>query len=118
MSPRVVGDDDKIVDRVEKLLRLAAPESNTTEGERESAALEAARLIAEHGLVVSRGRERRELVEVAPHAWVLTQALNYHGCAFCGSVISPRDIIWMRTLPGHRQEYRHNSPKCRIADTG
>jgi hypothetical protein len=111
----VPASDDKIVDRVEKLLRLAAPDSNTTESERASAALEAARLVAEHGLVVSR---RGANVEVAPHAWVLTQALNYHGCSHCGSVISPRDIIWMRTLPGHRQEYRHNSPKCRIADTG
>lgn len=44
--------DKQIVDRVEKLLRLAAPSMNTSESERSSAALAAASLIAEHGLVV------------------------------------------------------------------
>ncbi len=44
--------DPKIVARVQKLLRLAAPTSGATLGERESAAVEAAKLIAEHGVVV------------------------------------------------------------------
>lgn len=51
--------DRKVVERVEKLLRLAAPSSNTSEHERASAALEAARLVAEHGLTVSGARPPR-----------------------------------------------------------
>jgi hypothetical protein len=47
-----VAADDKIVDRVKKLLRLAAPDSGATLGERESAAVEAAKLIAVHGVVI------------------------------------------------------------------
>ena len=44
--------DKKILDRVEKLLRLAAPSSGTTDAERASAALEVAKLVSEHGLEV------------------------------------------------------------------
>lgn len=44
--------DPKIVARIEKLLRLAAPTSGTTEPERQSAALEAAKLFAQHDLCV------------------------------------------------------------------
>lgn len=52
-----------VLERVDKLLRLAAPSSNTTEAERASAALEAARLISEHGLVV---REKQAPLRRAP----------------------------------------------------
>ena len=44
---------DRAVERVEKLLRLASPSSGTTDAERTLAALEAAKLFAEHDLVVS-----------------------------------------------------------------
>lgn len=44
---------DRAAERVEKLLRLASPSSGTTDAERTSAALEAAKLFAEHRLVVS-----------------------------------------------------------------
>jgi hypothetical protein len=42
----------KVIERAEKLLRLASPTSGSTEHERAAAALEAAKLIAEHDLVV------------------------------------------------------------------
>jgi hypothetical protein len=44
--------DDKIVARVRKLLAVAAPTSGASQNEREMAALEAAKLIAEHGVAV------------------------------------------------------------------
>jgi len=43
----------RAVERVQKLLRLAAPGNGTTEAERTSAALEVAKIIAEHGLAVA-----------------------------------------------------------------
>lgn len=45
--------DRKLGERIEKLLRLAAPSSNSTEAERISAALEAARLFAGSALVIA-----------------------------------------------------------------
>lgn len=50
-----------VIDRVEKLLRLASPKSGTTEHERASAALEVVKLIEENDLIV---RERK--AEPAP----------------------------------------------------
>lgn len=47
--------DEKVLKRVEKLLRLASPSSGTTEAERFSAFQEASRLFVENDLVV---RER------------------------------------------------------------
>lgn len=51
--------DAKILERVEKLLRLAAPASHSTEHERTSAALEAARLFSEHNLIVQEKKKPR-----------------------------------------------------------
>ncbi len=44
--------DEKILSRVKKLLAVAAPTSGATLPERESAAVEAAKLIAVHGIVI------------------------------------------------------------------
>lgn len=49
--------DRKILERIEKLLRMAGPKSGATEHEKLSAATEALRLFNEHDLVV-RERER------------------------------------------------------------
>jgi hypothetical protein len=49
----VADADQKVLDRVGKLLRLAAPNSGGTDAERESAMMEAAKLIAENNLVVA-----------------------------------------------------------------
>ena len=49
--------DRKILERIEKLLRMAGPASGATEHEKQSAATEALKLFNEHDLVV-RERER------------------------------------------------------------
>jgi hypothetical protein len=43
---------EKAIERVQKLLKLAAPNSGATEEEARSAAVQAVRLVAEHGLSV------------------------------------------------------------------
>jgi hypothetical protein len=48
------------IDRANKLLRLAGPKSGTTESERISAALEAARVIEENGLIVAEKIENKK----------------------------------------------------------
>lgn len=45
--------DQKTLTRIANLLRLASPSSGTTEAERANAALEVAKLVAKHGLVVA-----------------------------------------------------------------
>lgn len=69
--------DDKTLARIKKLLALAAPDSGTTQSERESAAVEAAKLIAQHGVSVGAEpkievktrvvyRDRQRVAEVPP----------------------------------------------------
>ena len=75
--------DTKTLRRVENLLRLAKPSAGSTEHERASAALEAAKLIAEHDLVV-RNREEAPAPPKRPRAprqrpqrpqsWVVTSS--------------------------------------------
>lgn len=48
------------IDRANKLLRLAGPKSGTTESERISAALEAARVIEENNLIVAEKIEQKK----------------------------------------------------------
>lgn len=49
------------IDRANKLLRLAAPSANNSESERTSAALEAAKVIAENNLIVSEKIEQKRI---------------------------------------------------------
>jgi hypothetical protein len=112
--------DEKTLERIAKLLRLAAPSSGTTDAERESAALEVARLFEEHdidlGAAVSRPRVQQEAPrKVSPHAWVLTIALQYCNCEFCNTPISRGDAAWVRVMPGARVLYRHNYSPCALA---
>lgn len=107
--------DEKIRDRIEKLLHLAAPSSGTTDAERASAAIEAARLIQEHAVTFRTEQPKPERGhKIMRNAWVLTKSLDRHGCAFCGKLISPNDIIWVRVLRVDHIEYRHNCVPCRI----
>jgi hypothetical protein len=106
--------DDRAVDRVEKLLRLAAPSSGSTEHERASAALEAARLIEDYDLelrprVSARRRHARDRQQEGErvNAWLLSVALDHVGCSACGGLISPRDVVWLRIREDHTPEYRH-----------
>lgn len=112
--------DDKVLARVERLLRLAAPSSNTTLQEREVAAVEAARLIEEHDLVLTR-RERRERrsrreTEHRPRApsssddnWSLRRVQQHMHCSFCGGLVSPGDVAWFNTTS---RKIVHNYEPC------
>jgi hypothetical protein len=113
--------DDKILERVAKLLRLAAPSSGTTDAERASAALEVAKLVEDHsidlGAVLARPKPKlqHEPHRTSPHAWVLSVALQHCGCAHCHCPISPGDVVWTRILPGLEIERRHNYGPCKLA---
>lgn len=111
----MAADEDKARDLIDKLLRLAAPTSGTTEEERSSAALEAARLIQEHGVTFTKAAEppAREVRTISPHAWVLSVALHPCGCTFCQKLISRGDIVWVRVAPSLYVEHRHNADPCR-----
>lgn len=107
--------DPKILTRIGNLLRLAAPSSGTTDAERASAAIEAARLIEEHDIRIDEiPRPSKGPVRVAPDAWVMSVALQHSSCSACHGAISPDDIVWLRIVKGHR-EFRHNYGKCAIA---
>lgn len=51
---------DRVIERVNKLVRLAAPDSGATEAERVSAALEVTKLLHVHSLVLSAPVARKE----------------------------------------------------------
>ncbi len=106
--------DPKVLDRIEKLLRLAAPTSGTTEAERSSAALELVRLMSEHNVSV-RGEEAapppRRRAPVSRNVWMPSRALQHCSCSYCTKLIAPGDIIWIR-VTGHRVENRHNYTPC------
>lgn len=121
-----MADVDKVLSTVEKLLRLAAPTSGAPQPERESAALEAARLISENNLVVREPDKRRrrrspmddfmhgDEVEIRTSAWVLNVANDHCSCSACAGLIAPRDIVWIRVIPGVGVEYRHKYAPCGV----
>lgn len=109
--------DEKILSRIEKLLRLAAPSSNSTEHERASAALEAAKLISEHGLGIGVRveDEKPKSKRATKGVWALLVALQHCSCSHCWKVISPGDHVWLRVVErngGNHVEYRHNYAPC------
>jgi hypothetical protein len=125
------------IEQVEKLLRLAGPKSGTTEHERASAALEAARLIEEHDLVVrerkrspkkraepkterawsgSEPHQRREPTPTAsapPPGWTKSIARTDSTCCDpdCGEPIAGGESVWMR-IRGYEIEYLHADGPC------
>lgn len=126
----------KIVERVNKLLRLAAPSGGSTEGERTSAALEAAKLISEHGLTVAeppppppknqrppqprRARPKSRPVDRpgkrsetwAPVAqdddWFPVDVASAVACVACGVPIWPGEEAFFSSRFG----YRHHDISC------
>lgn len=103
---------EKVIERIGKLLRLAAPSSGTTVAERSAAALEAAKLIDEHGVAMQATKGKSEGRRAVAHGvWVLTQAIDRCACSACGNLISPRDIVWIRVVNLER-EFRHNAGHC------
>lgn len=115
--------DKKIIDRLENLLRLASPESGTTDHEREVAALEIVRLMVKHSIgfgeaperqTSSRGANGGGASRVSSHAWVLSKALQHCSCSNCFSRISPGDIIWIRVMADRTVQFRHDYGPCAV----
>lgn len=107
--------DLKVIERIGKLLRLAAPSSGTSEHERANAALEAAKLIDEHSIAMQSSTPNVEPKKsrIVHGAWIKTQALDHCSCSNCGQLISPRDVVWLRVVRDHDREFRHNADPCR-----
>jgi hypothetical protein len=125
--------DPKIIERVGKLLRLAAPSAGGTVAEQVNAMTEAAKLIDEHGLVVAQAppkeRKRKRPSQAAtsntpvdPNIWIrhvrwvppTTQdwtasvAHATHECCACHQPLVVGEAIWVSTYYG----YRHYNITC------
>jgi hypothetical protein len=130
-----VANDPK-VDRVIKLLRLAAPSSGATAPERESAALEAAKVFAENNLIVISREQLDELNKVArakpaqkrkpvpqprtpqrptygKPGWSRGVAAIDGVCADpdCGGKVERGEPVWCR-INGFNVEYLHIDGAC------
>lgn len=112
--------DPRTIALVEKLLRLAAPSSNTTKSERELAALEAARLFSVHELAVAEKprprakRPERPRSTTAPRVavwyhgatrrptgWVPVNVLRDAACASCSGRLHAGDGAWAPASLAH-----------------
>lgn len=122
--------DQKVLDRVGKLLRLAAPNSGGTDAERESAMMEAAKLIAENDLVVAPAppKPRRQRPPAPPPStayapyyppppppsprwgyypgsssnWTEATAPTTGSCCACHRTIYRGETTWYDSAHGHR----------------
>jgi hypothetical protein len=118
--------DDRVIARVDKLLRLAAPDSNTSEHERASAALEACRIISENNLSVCRRTVEKKRAARAPRqratpASKPTDVNNWRQgiaqfdapCADpeCEQAIHAGDPVWARFC-GFTEQYIHVGADC------
>lgn len=115
-----MGVDRKVIDRIEKLIRLASPSSGTTDEERSVAALEATKLIDKYDLTIiprehktEIPRKRKPKGDVHPGGWVKTRAVNHTICCNCHKLISPGDTIWAR-VHGTHVEFFHNYRPCNL----
>jgi hypothetical protein len=130
--------DPKIIDRIEKLLRLAAPSTNS-EHERTSAALEAARLFSEHPVVIAPKEKKRSsrsrakpstpppqhqspwAPTIVPQdfgqrpGWCRSVAARDSVCDIedCGGAIYRGDPVWM-CMEGYRVKYIHVDGPCDV----
>jgi hypothetical protein len=114
-------DRDKAIVLAGKLARVAAPNSGATEAERTNAALELAKIIAEHGLAIMQApvvekRRRRSRAEPQyrpppPPAWSYpvshanwTEALleTVSRCVICRRTLFPQDRVWYEPSHGYR----------------
>lgn len=127
--------DKKVLDRVEKLIRLAAPSSNTTIEERQSAALEACKIIAENDLTVKPKEEKKKRTRHAntysqpqawgpqapwggqaqnpPQGWARSRAARDGWCEDpeCRGPIAKGDQVWARII-GFDTQYLHLGGDC------
>jgi hypothetical protein len=117
-----VANDERIRARVEKLLRTAAPNSGASDNERQMAALEAARLFAEHSFTVGfaapkRPRQprpattdsQRTIIRWPETAWTEVDIAIDCVCGACGKLISVGEPAWYDPMFG---VYRHYDITC------
>jgi len=120
----------RAIERAQKLLRLAAPDSGTTDAERSNAALLAAKLIAEHKLVVAAAPEpifkkRRSPKQPQARAtttwarwsapavpsvdWTEVRVPQRCDCAVCGNTLWAGEAAWFDPSQGC---FRHYDITC------
>lgn len=122
--------DPKIIERVDKLMKLAAPSSGAADPERVVAALEAVRLFSVHDLVVSPREHKKRAARAKsaappstttggaarspiPAMWRKSIAARDSVCADpeCQGLIERGDEVWMK-IDGFRVEYLHVGEDC------
>lgn len=120
--------DKKIIERAEKLARLASPASNTTISERQNAALEVCKMISEHDLVIRPREQKRKTrrsapivrqpsnpwsVQQVPPGWARSVATRDGVCADpdCGGTIFRGDRVWAK-ITGFDVTYLHIGEDC------
>lgn len=126
--------DKKILERVEKLLKLGDPSKNNSIHECHSAAVEACKLIAEHDLVVKPREAKRRVVRSrqtnpyppqqpsystwgaqgsTPPGWAKSRAARDGVCEDpeCQGPIYRGDSVWARIV-GFDTQYLHMGGDC------
>lgn len=123
--------DKRILERVNKLLRLAGPSSGTTEAERVSAALAAADLVEKHNLTVieaepvsrasMRAPQKRAPSSSSAYAPIrrrpsppqfrMSIAARSGVCMECDEPIEENSKVWFR-LRNLQPEYIHADGRC------
>lgn len=117
MERPVTRPDAKIIERIQKLLRLASPKSGSTEAERASAALTALDLAERHGITldVNSSHVHEDRNFAVRNVWLRTQAQDTRSCSVCGNRISRGDMVFVRAVPSTGSfEYRHHYAPCGV----
>ena len=99
--PASAESRDQVLARIEKLLRLASPNSKAPEAERSNAALEIVRLIVEYDLRLILPKSEETLA-----GWRACKAARDDRCAFClGQIAIGEKILGKSMLFG--TQYAH-----------
>lgn len=85
---------DRVLERVSKLLRLAAPDSQASEAERASAALEVVRLIVECDLRLTSPRQS----DKSSGKWKPGAAARLDLCSFCRGPIGIGEKVLVKSV--------------------
>ncbi len=106
----------KIIDRIQKLWRLASPTSGSTEAERASAALTALDMMDKHGISLDintsnyrAAASSEERTYAVRDVWMRVQSQGHSRCSACSNLISPGDMIYVRPVRDQFEyEFRHH----------
>jgi uncharacterized protein DUF2786 len=104
---------EKAIERVRKLLALASPGSGASEEEARSAAVQVARLVAEHGLTVGDGSppsavDLDQVTSLAFRVIELEQALARTKAAHAAKT-KEDDRLWARVVDEEKSEARKSA---------